>query len=69
MYREKDNNQMTFGNFHLPFGVRLDKGNRWIELSQKVPWNKIETMYAGKFSRTQGAPAKPLRMALGALII
>lgn len=69
MYREKDKSQLTFENFHLPFGGRLDKENRWIKLSQIIPWDKIETMYAGKFSSTQGAPAKPLRMALGALII
>jgi len=69
MYRGKDESQLTFETFHLPFGGRLDKENRWIKLSQIIPWDKIETMYAGKFSSTQGAPAKPLRMALGALVI
>lgn len=69
MYREKDKSQLTFDNFHLPFGGKLDKENRWIKLSQIIPWDTIETMYAGKFSSTQGAPAKPLRMALGSLII
>jgi hypothetical protein len=69
MYREKDKSQMSFENFYLPFSGRLDKENRWIKLSQIIPWDEIETMYAGKFSSSQGAPAKPLRMALGALII
>lgn len=69
MYRENDKTQLTFENFHLPFGGRLDKENRWIKLSQIIPWDEIETMYSGNFSSTQGAPAKPLRMALGALII
>ncbi len=62
MYREKDKSQLTFDNFHLPFGGKLDKENRWIKLSQIIPWDTIETMYAGNFSSTQGAPAKPLRM-------
>ncbi len=69
MYRGKDKSQMTFEDFHLPFSGRLDKGNRWIKLSQIIPWDEIEAIYAEKFSSSQGAPAKPLRMALGALII
>ena len=69
MYRGKDESQMTFETFRLPFSGRLDKENRWIKLSQIIPWEQIERMYAGKFSSSQGAPAKPLRMALGALII
>ena len=39
-------------------------------MSKKVPWDKIEEEYKKKLSdKNIGAPAKPLRMALGALII
>ena len=34
-----------------------------------VPWEAFEEEYARQFSQTMGAPAKPFRMALGALII
>jgi hypothetical protein len=60
--------QMTFDDFILPFSGSLDPDNRWIKLSKLIPWEAIEKKYAQQFSHT-GQPAKPLRMALGALII
>ncbi len=42
-------------------------GLSWLK---KVPWVEIEKGYKGKLGNSEmGAPAKPLRMALGALII
>ena len=38
-------------------------------MSQLIPWSEYEEEYAEKFSPEMGAPAKPFRMALGALII
>ena len=70
MYREQNEKQQELKDFYLPFGGHLDKENRWILLSEKVPWKEIEKEYKEKLSNTEmGAPAKPLRMALGALII
>jgi len=60
--------QMKIEDFILPFGGSLNPNNRWIKLSQLIPWEEIEKKYAKQFSHT-GTPAKPLRMALGALII
>jgi hypothetical protein len=34
-----------------------------------IAWEELETEYAEQFSQGMGAPAKPFRMALGALII
>jgi IS5 family transposase len=69
MYR-KTENQLTLENFHLPFGGELDPDNRWIKLSNIIPWDQFETKYAAKFAKSNiGAPAKPVRMALGALIL
>ncbi len=54
----------------MPFGGHLNEENRWVILSKKVPWKEIENEYKEKLGNTgMGAPAKPLRMALGALII
>ena len=54
----------------MPFGGHLKEENRWVILSGKVPWKEIENGYKEKLGNTEmGAPAKPLRMALGSLII
>lgn len=34
-----------------------------------IPWDDIEDKYASLFSSKTGMPAKPLRMALGSLMI
>ncbi len=38
-------------------------------MAELIPWAEFEAEYAEKFSENMGAPAKPFRMALGALII
>jgi len=69
MYRKESNGQLEFEDFYLPFGGKLSSDNRWVKLSKLLPWDKIEKRYAKNFSNSMGAPAKPVRIALGALII
>jgi Transposase domain (DUF772). len=69
MYRQSPTGQLSFENFYLPFGGKLSRENRWVRLAELVPWEQFESEYAEQFSEGQGAPAKPFRMALGALII
>jgi transposase, IS5 family len=61
--------QLSFEDFHMPFGGKLDKSNRWIKMANTVPWYEAELLYAKKFPSKRGAPALTVRMALGALII
>ncbi|MBD3810450.1 MAG: IS5 family transposase [Sulfuricurvum sp.] len=68
MYKPKFQ-QLTFENFHLPFGGKLDPENRWVKLADVIPWHVAETMYAKNFMSKRGAPALTVRMALGSLII
>jgi IS5 family transposase len=68
MYQPKFH-QLTFENFHLPFGGNLDPENRWVRLADVIPWHVAETMYAKNFMSKRGAPALTVRMALGSLII
>lgn len=69
MYRKKDG-QLEFKDFAMPFSGKLSASNRWIKLEKEIPWDVIEERYSEQFSKeNMGAPAKPLRMALGALII
>lgn len=69
MYRTPSPGQLSFENFHLPFGGHLKSDNRWVDLAELVPWDVIELSYAEQFNAGMGAPAKSLRVALGALII
>ena len=50
-------------------GLKLDPENKWIKKAEMIPWNRIEDKYATLFESTTGTVAKPLRMALGALMI
>ncbi len=67
MYKNNNSNP-EFEDFYLPFGGKLKSDNRWIRLAKQIPWDEIESKYSSQFSKT-GAPAKNLRIALGALII
>lgn len=70
MYRKESEKQLSFEDFYLPFGGSLNPKNRWVQLSEIIPWDEFEEKYADTFSESgMGAPAKPFRMALGALII
>lgn len=68
MYQPKFH-QLTFENFHLPFGGKLDPENRWVKLADMIPWHVAEKLYAKNFPSKRGAPALTVRMAFGSLII
>ena len=68
MYR-RPTDQMVIEDFILPFEGKLDANNRWVKLAKMIPWEQIEKDYADLFPSRTGTVAKPLRMALGALII
>jgi len=70
MYKEMSEKLPVVEDFYLPFGGHLNKNNRWVVLSEKIPWEKIESEYRKKFTNSNmGAPSKTVRMALGSLII
>jgi len=70
MYRKTPVSQLAFEDFYLPFGGKLRRANRWVHLARMIPWDLVEDFYAEQFSQSpQGPPAKPARLALGALII
>jgi len=53
----------------LPFGGKLSADNRWIKLADLIPWDELEDDCAAQFCKGVGAPARPFRMVLGALIV
>ena len=70
MYRQIETKIVTTENLELKFEGKLAKDNRWVIMSELIPWQEFEEEYATNFSETgMGAPAKPFRIALGSLII
>jgi len=70
MYRKSNPNQLSFEDFHLPFGGKLRSDNRWVILSKQIPRADVEAFYIVHFSKDDvGSPAKSSRMAFGALIL
>jgi hypothetical protein len=69
MYRKQEQLPISAVNFELPSERRLSEDNRWVIMASFIPWQEFEEDYSSFFSLEMGAPAKPFRMALGALII
>lgn len=69
MYIPSDNSHFSFLDFNQPLGLKMNPKNRWIIMADKIPWTKFEDKYASLFPSDTGNVAKPLRMALGSLII
>jgi transposase, IS5 family len=70
MYRQVEIKIATTENPELKFEGKLAKDNRWVIMSELIPWQEFESEYAKNFSETgMGAPAKSFRIALGSLII
>ena len=68
MYRFEEK-QLSFTDFNQPQGLQMNPENRWIKKAEMIPWDTIEKEYAKQFPSKTGMPAKPLRMALGSLLI
>jgi bifunctional DNA-binding transcriptional regulator/antitoxin component of YhaV-PrlF toxin-antitoxin module len=69
MYRKHHNGQLSIEELHVPFGGTLDPENRWVLFASLMPWEEMEETSAPQFSPKTGAPAKPVRLAFGALFI
>jgi len=68
MYKFKSK-QISFADFGQPVGMEMSPDNRWVKKSEAIPWVEIELKYAKLFANRRGNVAKPLHLALGALII
>ena len=69
MYKPLDKLQHSFLDFNQPLGLHMNPENRWVDLADRIPWDVFEAKYAGLFPSGTGNVAKPLRLALGSLII
>lgn len=69
MYKPSDRSQSSFLDFNQPMGLHMNPNNRWVKMADSVPWDVFEKKYSRLFKAKTGNVAKPVRMALGALII
>lgn len=62
--------QLPLSGFETPFSRQLQAGNRWVLLSDKIPWDELVSVYNRQLgnSRTGAGNVNP-RVVLGALII
>ena len=69
MYKYTDNTQSNFLSFNQPIGLHMNPENRWVKMADAIPWEIFEKKYSRLFKGKNGRVAKPLRLALGSLII
>ena len=69
MIRYTSQNQPTLPGFDTPPGMILDPNNRWIRLSDCIPWDNLAQSYHKTLSATSGRPCKDARIVIGAVII
>jgi transposase, IS5 family len=62
-------NQLTLDGFDTPFAQKLTRQNRWVKLSQAIPWDKIVNKYNSIFKSKEGHPPISGRIIIGSLII
>ena len=69
MIRYTSQNQLTLPGFETPFQTELDPHNRWIKLSECIPWDDLAEGYYQQLNPRHGRPAKDARLVIGAVII
>jgi len=69
VYKLERLRQLGLADFNQPVGLKMNLENRWVKKADLIPWEDIEKRYAKLLPSGTGHPAKPLRMALGSLII
>jgi len=58
MIRYRSQKQLTLAEFDWPFQVALDESNRWVELSQCIPWDEMAEGYYRGMSKDKGHTRK-----------
>jgi transposase, IS5 family len=69
MIRYRSQKQLTLAEFDWPFQFALDEDNRWVKLSECIPWDEMAEGYYQGMSKNKGRPGKDARLVIGAVII
>jgi transposase, IS5 family len=62
-------NQLVLSGFETPFAQSLTTENRWVKMSQAIPWDSIVKPYDNMFPSIEGRPPISGRVIIGAMII
>lgn len=69
MIRYTSSRQITPEAFKADFEMNLDSRNRWIQLSNQLPWDELVKPYIRKMALVKGAPAINPRVIVGGLYV
>jgi IS5 family transposase len=69
MIRYTPQNQLTIDMFENPFEKILDNNNRWVKLSNIVPWDDLASIYCNKLNSVSGRKSVDVRLVLAAIIV
>ena len=69
MIHHQSPKQLTLAQFDVPFLSKLDEHNRWVKLSECIPWEVLTKGYYKNFTSKTGRPVKDARLVIGAVII
>lgn len=69
MIRYNSQKQLSIAEFFTPFEANLDPNNRWVVLSNNIPWDDLSTVYHRKLNKQRGAGSIDARTVIGALIV
>jgi hypothetical protein len=69
MVKYQSARQLKIEEFKTSFLKSLLPGNRWVELSKVVPWDKFAAIYMSVMNLETGRPGLSPRIVLGAMII
>jgi IS5 family transposase len=69
MIRTTSSRQLTIAEFDWPFETVLDNNNRWVKLSECIPWDELAESYYQGLPVDRGRPLKDARLVIGAVII
>jgi hypothetical protein len=61
MIRYHSHEQLSLSEFDWPFQTALEENNRWIKMSQCIPWDALAKGYYQGHSTTRGRPSKDVR--------
>ena len=69
MIRYHSHKQLSLAEFDWPFQTALNENNRWVKMSECIPWDALSEGYCQSLSVRQGRPAKDARLVIAAVII
>jgi len=68
MYRRKERKTLALFPELFPFGGKLNENNRWLRITELIPWEELEEEYAKHFSDV-GRPGIDAQLAIGLLLL